>query len=159
MPDTPLSSWMLSGKPEKRLIKYGRREDDCGKCALHDFVWDKNEGCIEFLKSKLDHSEKTFDTKFEKLEAKLGQYVTRWALTTILSICIPVVGAMFGFGLWQINSISQALQNQLAVTLAVNQEIVDIRVGQKRINEFIQTLEPEHRKLMKFLEDHQIDNH
>ena len=130
------------GYIEQRVAgNVGRRITDGAKCVMHDYLHAQNDHCLNMIKQTIKDEVNKRDDKFDLLESRLEQYMTKWAFGIIISICITLLGGLFGVGLWQISTLHQGQTDLLRA-------VVEIGVKQQGVLDYLKRIEPEHQKLM-----------
>ena len=96
-----IESWV-----EQRGKATGRRDSDKAKCAMHDYLFSKNDDCFSYIKGEIKTEVGKRDHKFETLEHRLENYISKWALAMIVAICTSLLGGMFGLAVWEMRTLS-----------------------------------------------------
>ena len=138
----------------------GRRADDQKKCAMCDFITDKNDDCFSIIKRTMREETNKTEHRFEIFESRLESYMTKWAVGVIILVCSGLLGTGGAFGLWQLESVHQGQIRTNDSILALSESIAKIGTKQERmrfeiesIKAEIKKLMPEHRELMEHIED------
>ena len=143
----------------------GRRETDRYQCAMHDYLTNKNDHCFDIIKQSIKDEVQRRDHKFDVLETRLEQYISKWALGMIVSISITLFGGLLGFAIWEIQTMHKQLQDiSVKVSATTNSlgndvyqlkmSLTDMNVTQKGILHELEKLAPEHARLMQHMEEH-----
>ena len=85
----------------------GRRHSDMHKCAMHDFVMEKNEDWFSWIKKTVEINDTKITRRFEIMEQSLSKYITKWAVGTILTVVAGLLGAILILGRWQVQSVHE----------------------------------------------------
>ena len=99
------------------------------------------EECIRILKDGTKNEIRRVDHKFEVLEGKLNNYVTKWTLVIIIGIATTAAGTL----MWQLNGVNKML-------LALTSTTTEIATKQRGVLHELEKLAPEHHELMLHLE-------
>jgi hypothetical protein len=118
---------------QKRGKDPGRRKGDY-KCAIHDFVMEKNDSSFDAIRDTIRQEVDKRDHKFEILEQRLQNYITKWALGIIIAICTPLIGAMFGLTLWQMQSLKGDIDR-------VSEKVITVALAQAEFTLVMQDVE------------------
>jgi len=138
----------------------GRRREDRHKCAMHDYLQNKNDHCFEIIKDTIREEVRARDRKFEVLEAKLENFISKWAVGMIILICTSLFGAFFGLGMWQFDNMHKQLtvmsqtMNRISHEVAIiSNNQIGISNNQIGILKELESIAPEHRVLMQHLSE------
>ena len=140
----------------------GRRGSDANKCAMHDYISNRNDHCFDIIKNSIKTEVQKRDHKFEVLESKLENFISKWSMGIIVSISVSMLGAIIGFGIWEIQTMRAEMgvisDKVTATTNIINNEVSNLKiemlksnVNQKGILTELEKLAPEHKMLMDHL--------
>lgn len=146
-----LSEWV-----EKRSRQItGRRQADAHKCAMHDYLFGKQDDCISMIKETIKAEVKKGEHRWELLDAKLERYITKWAFAIIGSVVSFLTVIIIGLAGWQFVSLRDDVREITKIMSVMNQTSVEslavLKLKQDYVIKFIEGLEPEHQELMDFL--------
>ena len=129
----------------------GRREADKHKCGMCDFMADKNATCFEVIKRTMRDEHKKNDHRFELLDAKLGTYMTKWAMGIIVSVATVSLMGLSGIGLWLVERNHNELLKIPGSISSMALEVTEIKVKQVGVLKTLEDIAPEHKELMEHL--------
>jgi len=129
----------------------GRRTSDRNQCAMHDYLTNKNDHCFDLIKESIREEVQRSDHKFEVLENRLEQYISKWSLGIIISISATVFSALVGFGILQMKTMHEELSGISNQVAALSSSIIELRVSQMQLYSNYEKLTPEHKRLMEHM--------
>ena len=138
---------------EKRNLEVvGRRGSDRAKCAMHDFVFGRNEECLDLLTSTIRREVKRMEDKTRELEEKMQSFITKWAMGMIVVVTTSLLSGMFGIALWQVSTLHKGMENVTTRIIDLNVSLTEFRIRQIGVMEYLKKINPEHEKLMNHLD-------
>ena len=151
---------------EKRDKAYGRRDTDTGRCAVHDFLHDKNDSCLAIIKNSIRDEVQKRDHKFEDLEARLETYMTKWAVGIIVLISATTLGGFASINLWQLDTLHTGQQTLTAAVMDLTKSVVVVGERQvsfdekqKNVLKILEEIVPEHKRLLRITPENLSQEH
>ena len=137
---------------QRNLEIIGRRETDRGQCAMHEFIFGKNDECLRVIKDTIRSENTRMENRLNLLEEKMQGYITKWAMGMIILITSSLLSGMFGISLWQVNSLHDSMEEVTNRLIELNIKMTEVGVKQVGVIDYLETLQPEHKELMQHLE-------
>lgn len=156
----------IEGWIEQRGKTTGRRDSDKTKCAMHDYLFSKSDDCFSYIKKTIETEVGKRDHKFEALEHRLENYISKWALGMIVAICTSLLGGMFAMGVWEMRTLSGEMKLVAGSVSELPRIVEDVKevvkdvdviktavtvIGAKQegLIDELEKLAPEHKQLME----------
>jgi len=138
---------------QQRGTDPGRRKTDYNTCAMHDYLQNKNDHCFDIIKATIKDEIKARDHRFEILESRLENYISKWAFGLIVVICLSLLGSFFGMALWQIRSVDEKMSVVSTAVIEMTKNITLMSHNQQGMMRELESMGPEHKVLMDHLKD------
>jgi hypothetical protein len=158
MTDENIAEWA-----EKRDAKsLGRRGGDNQTCAMHDYMFGKQDDCLRVIKDTIKIEVAKGEHRLELFDMKLEKYITKWALGIIGAVVGFLTMIIISLSAWQFLALRNDVQNFTVSAKQMNEDavaslhqvdikLVELGYRQAQIIDFIESLKPEHKALMEFL--------
>lgn len=118
----------------RRVILYGRRDEDSGKCAMHDLIQGKNTDCFDWIKRTVEINDDKMNRRFESMENSLSKFITKWAVGMVLSVATVMFGVIMGLSRYQIDLVHDDLMMVAKAVEKIADEQNDLRINQVKFN-------------------------
>jgi len=149
---------------EQRGKKPGRRDMDGGQCVMHEYMFGKTDSCLDLIKQSIKDEIQKRDHKFEVLEHKLENFISKWALGIIVGISLTLFGGMFGFATWQMKELKSDMtvlgDKMVNMNMASKDSltglsfgVAEISIKQQYVLKELEGFVPEHKLLMEHVRE------
>lgn len=125
---------------------HGRRESDTHQCVMHDYMFAKNENCLNIIKQTIKDEVLSRDKKIQAINDRVNHLVSYTAAGLISSIAIGLLGIIMAIILTTLSSMQETDEQ-------ISEKLNGIVIGQEMIVRRFDQFAPEHELLMNHLRE------